>query len=274
MSSASSSSFSRAGKIALGVAGALTVATVAWAAVFDYRRRNDPAFRRKLAKQKQKLDKDVKVKQEIGKTQVEAALKRALALVNAEQVPATPEGKEQFFMEQVALGEQLAARSPEFYVASAISFYKALKVYPAPQELLMIYQKTQPQAVFDLVMELISLDINGAAESAASRREPENEPLLRELNDDVPQPQGQSQAPPPAPSDNGDDSSPSSGGSFVHVETDTVVDKEGDVAAQATETAVVDVPEQVVEQVKEEVEKVVEAEETQGEDPPEPTLAA
>lgn len=48
MSSASSSSFSRAGKIALGVAGALTVATVAWAAVFDYRRRNDPAFRRKL----------------------------------------------------------------------------------------------------------------------------------------------------------------------------------------------------------------------------------
>lgn len=47
---------------------------------------------------------------------------------------------------------------PEFYVAAAIAFFKALKVYPAPHELIMIYQKTQPQAVFELVMELVTLE--------------------------------------------------------------------------------------------------------------------
>lgn len=98
-------------------------------------------------------------------------------------VPVDVEGKEQYFMEQVGMGEQLAARSerqnthsllqvttqtltislsvclgPEFYVAAAIAFFKALKVYPAPHELIMIYQKTQPQAVFELVMELVTLE--------------------------------------------------------------------------------------------------------------------
>ena len=50
------------------------------------------------------------------------------------------------------------ALGPEFYVAAAIAFFKALKVYPAPHELIMIYQKTQPQAVFELVMELVTLE--------------------------------------------------------------------------------------------------------------------
>ena len=48
--------------------------------------------------------------------------------------------------------------APDFYIPSALYFYKALKVYPAPAELAQIYQKTQPPAVFALVMELISLE--------------------------------------------------------------------------------------------------------------------
>lgn len=54
--------------------------------------------------------------------------------------------------------EFMITTGPEFHVASAISFYKALKVYPAPTELAMIYQKTQPASVFALVMELIALE--------------------------------------------------------------------------------------------------------------------
>ena len=53
-------------------------------------------------------------------------------------------------------------------MAAAISFYKALKVYPAPTELIMIYQKTQPPQVFELVMELIQL------ESVPSLRPPDS----------------------------------------------------------------------------------------------------
>ncbi|GAA5935694.1 hypothetical protein JCM3775_003385 [Rhodotorula graminis] len=291
--STSTSSLATGLKIAGAVVGVLSAATVVYAAVWDHRRRHDPAFRRKLAKQQKKLEKVAEVKQEQGKAQVEQALRRALTLVNAEPVPESPEGKEQFFMEQVALGEQLAARSPEFYVASAISFYKALKVYPAPQELLMIYQKTQPPAVFDLVMELISLDLQSSASSSSQQSSgprrseapildladegDDEDKNVQQQNEDEEEIEvgggGASSASASAPrsqattSDNGDESSPSSGGSFVHVETDTVVTPEGDVAAQATETAVVDVPAAVVEAAEGAAEQLAK------EDPPEPVAA-
>ncbi|GAA6016179.1 hypothetical protein JCM11491_003759 [Sporobolomyces phaffii] len=235
MSSAPSTSFNPL-KIALTATSVLAAATVGYAVYFDYRRRNDAVFRKNIQKEYKKVDKKVKHAQEAGKEQIQAALKRAIALANAEPVPTSPEGKEQFFMEQVALAEQLAARSPEFYVAAAISFYKALKVYPAPQELIMIYQKSLPPAVFDLVMELISLDINAAASSSSSApsRGPQisEDPILQELEEGE---KGENQAEKEdeeeievssapaskAPSSTtGSEGSPSSG-SFVHVETDT-----------------------------------------------------
>ncbi|GAA5854171.1 hypothetical protein JCM3766R1_002653 [Sporobolomyces carnicolor] len=187
MSTSTSSSFNPL-KIALTATGVIAAATVSYAVYFDYRRRNDAVFRKNILKEYKKVDKKVKHAQEQGKEQIQAALKRAIALANAEPVPVTAEGKEQFFMEQVALAEQLAARSPEFYVAAAISFYKALKVYPAPQELIMIYQKSLPPAVFDLVMELISLEIHAASSSSSSRttgpsQQIQEEPILQELSE-------------------------------------------------------------------------------------------
>ncbi|GAA5876733.1 hypothetical protein JCM8547_002031 [Rhodosporidiobolus lusitaniae] len=271
-----------AGKVALVVGGLAAVGFTAAAVRFDYKRRNDPQFRKKLLRQHKKLEKVAQKQEEVGKGQVQAALRRAIQLVNAEQVPQTAEGKEQFFMEQVALGEQLAARSPEFYVASAISFYKALKVYPAPQELLMIYQKTQPAAVFDLVMELISLEIADAqagAPSAASLRS--QDPLLEELDAPVAEKEqdedeeeiqiGSSN--PSAPSSTSTDApSPSSGSSFVHVEGEALLSAQGEVEAAEVEATVV--PPEVVEEVKEAVEEVAKELEEKGEiDPPEPTLA-
>jgi hypothetical protein len=130
--------------------------------------------------------------------------------------------------------DALLSPAPEFYVAAAISFYKALKVYPAPQELIMIYQKSLPPAVFDLVMELISLEINAAASSSSSSASARGsqqlrseDPILQELEEGE---KGENQAEKEteeeievskAPSSTtGSDSSPSSG-SFVHVETDT-----------------------------------------------------
>lgn len=37
---------------------------------------------------------------------------------------------------------------PMFYLPAAMSFYRALRVYPSPVELIMIYQKTVPEPVF------------------------------------------------------------------------------------------------------------------------------
>lgn len=54
---------------------------------------------------------------------------------------------------------------------AAICFYKALKVYPAPAELVMVYQKTIPQEVFTLVMGMLSMDVsNSIADSHSLHR--------------------------------------------------------------------------------------------------------
>lgn len=294
MASAPSSSFNPL-KIALTATGVLAAATVGYAVYFDYRRRNDAVFRKNILKEYKKVDKKVKHAQEAGKEQIQAALKRAIALANAEPVPTTAEGKENFFMEQVALAEQLAARSPEFYVAAAISFYKALKVYPAPQELIMIYQKSLPPAVFDLVMELISLEINAAASSSASstaagRGGPQlqEEPILQELeegekgenqaekkDDDLEEEIQVESSNPKAPSSTADsDSSPSSG-SFVHVETDT---NEGEaIKVEVGSTSEEEAPKDAVTEEKKEEEKVEEVTAvpaTASDDPPEEPIAA
>lgn len=190
--------------------------------------------------------------------------------------------------------------APEFYVASAISFYKALKVYPSPQELLMIYQKTQPQPVFDLVMELISLEISDAqasgAFSAGGLRS--EDPLLEEIEAGEKQAQedeeedeeeivvGGSSSGPKSVSSDG--ASPSSGNSsFVHVESSTpaaveksaekVVDSAEEVVAEVVEKveeAVRSVEESVEEKKEEFVQKAAEGiEEAKVEDPEEPVLA-
>jgi len=80
-------------------------------------------------------------------------------------------------MSQVSMGEQLAIKGmslvscsvpvgvnttagPDFHLASAMSFYRALRVYPSPVELIVIYQKTVPEPIFkvDYFPNAIRLD--------------------------------------------------------------------------------------------------------------------
>ena len=46
-----------------------------------------------------------------------------------------------------------------YYNDAVLPFYKALKVYPAPLELIMIYQKTVPEPVFQTVVQLMALEV-------------------------------------------------------------------------------------------------------------------
>lgn len=152
-------------------ASAMAVATIGYAVYFDYKRRNDPAFRKKLRKQSKQSVKAAKKEMKAAAQQENMMIEKAVR--DAAEPGVLPSGvqeKEAFFMEQVATGEALFAQGPAYHVPAAIAFFKALKVYPAPVELVMIYQKAVPKEVFDLIMKLVTRDaaVNGASGSAAA----------------------------------------------------------------------------------------------------------
>ncbi|KAH9811860.1 mitochondrial import receptor subunit [Melampsora americana] len=170
--------------------GSLSVLTagISYCFYFDYKRRNDPVFRKKLLKEQRKLSKQKHTSNKNASREAEEMLAAAVAAVNAEPLPTTIEGKENYFMEQVGMGEMLAGRLPQGAVPAAISFFKAYKVYPSPQELMMIYQRTMPPEVFGIVVEMIKLDVNQtirssqASSSGASRRSaPSGEAIIEEI---------------------------------------------------------------------------------------------
>ncbi|KAJ3373118.1 hypothetical protein GGF31_001105 [Allomyces arbusculus] len=144
---------------------AVAAVGIGYAAFFDYKRRADPSFRRNLRKQRKRVEKK-KTEEGTAKARDVAASGGAAdgleaeieALLN-EPLPTTPEAKEAFFMEQLSKGETLAKNGPEFFKLAAAFFYKALKVYPAPAELVMLYQKTLTEPVFNLVMGFISSEV-------------------------------------------------------------------------------------------------------------------
>ena len=47
-----------------------------------------------------------------------------------------------------------ALKGPDHYVDAAVCFFKALRVYPVPTELIGIYERTQPAEVYALISKL------------------------------------------------------------------------------------------------------------------------
>ncbi|KAH9844112.1 MAS20-domain-containing protein [Rhodofomes roseus] len=155
MSSRVSTVLTVAGVTALG-------GLVAYAVYFDYRRRTDGDFRKRLRKDKKKVKNATQ--SQAGEASASGVgpeeLRAALDKVRDEELPPDPEAKEQYFMTHVGMGEQLCAQGPMFYLPAALSFYRALRVYPSPVELIMIYQKTVPEPVFKIIMELTQQDVS------------------------------------------------------------------------------------------------------------------
>lgn len=117
----------------LTVAGIAVGSLVAYAIYFDYRRRTDVNFRKQLrtwffvtaagfwrcssyalfqGKDKKRVAKSQTSSEASASSGgvEESDLKNALEQVRKEEVPATAEEKEGYFMSQVAMGEQLCAR--------------------------------------------------------------------------------------------------------------------------------------------------------------------
>ncbi|KAJ3863464.1 hypothetical protein EV359DRAFT_73593 [Lentinula novae-zelandiae] len=136
----------------LTIAGIAVLSIAAYAVYFDYKRRNDVEFRKKLKKEKKRVDKSIASSKASLPSSPDAVgvdeLREALEQVKAEQVPISPEQKEAYFMTQVASGEQLSLQGPMFSLPAALAFYRALRVYPSPVELMVIYQKTVPEPIF------------------------------------------------------------------------------------------------------------------------------
>ncbi|KAG0325244.1 hypothetical protein BGZ99_000899 [Dissophora globulifera] len=144
--------------------GVLAVATIGYALYFDSKRRNDPEFRRKLKKERKRVQKLAKEEANKLSTITTQTVEEALASIKDEDFPTSMEEREKFCMEQLSAGESLFTQGPENYGTAAICFYKALKVYPAPAELVMVYQKTIPSEVFALVMGMLSKDVQSKQE--------------------------------------------------------------------------------------------------------------
>lgn len=171
-------------QIVLTSLSVLGVAGIGYAVYFDHRRRTDPAFRKSLRKESKKSSKADKKAAAKRAQQEDGFIQDLLEETRAPGTfPAGVEEREQYFLKYVSQGEQLFAMGADKYLEAAASFFKALKVYPQPVELIMIYQKAVPKEVFDTIMRIVSKDIatgggaEGAAMSAAS---------LDEVDDDAP----------------------------------------------------------------------------------------
>ena len=71
-------------------------------------------------------------------------VKQAVEDANDEGFPRDPEETEGYFMQEVAKGEGMCTDGSD-PVDAALCFYRALKVYPQPRELISIYDKTVPK---------------------------------------------------------------------------------------------------------------------------------
>ncbi|KAJ2753369.1 mitochondrial import receptor subunit tom20, partial [Coemansia nantahalensis] len=149
-----------AAKIAAAVSVTAVVAGLGYVFYFDYKRRNDPKFRRRLRKDRKRAAKAVdRPASEPSLDEINAAALELLDVLGATKLPDSPAEKEAFFMEHISKGEALCSAGPGQHAAAACSFYQALRVYPNPVELVMIYQKTTPEPVFKMVMAMMAQEV-------------------------------------------------------------------------------------------------------------------
>lgn len=130
--------------VAIATTGLIASAAVAYAIYFDHRRRSDPNFRRHLKRQHKKVSRLDEESALAAEREQKDRVKQAVQEANEEGFERDPEKTEQYFMQQVALGEQMCTDGSD-PVEAALCFYRALKVYPQPGELVGIYDKTVPK---------------------------------------------------------------------------------------------------------------------------------
>jgi len=137
--------------------GTLATGFIAYAVYFDHKRRTDPNFRKSLKKEAKRQARAAKEEAEAHTVRQRQAIRAAVAEAKEEGFPSDVEEREAYFMQEVARGEGLSGEGTD-NVEAALCFYKALKVYPQPSDLITIYDKTVPKPVLDILAEMIAAD--------------------------------------------------------------------------------------------------------------------
>jgi import receptor subunit TOM20 len=130
--------------ILLASTGVIVSASLAYALYFDHKRRSDPDFRKNLKKQQKKISRQNEEASKAAERSQKDKIRRVVDEANEEGFPKDPEETESYFMQEVARGEGMCQDGSD-PVEAALCFYRALKVYPQPRELISIYDKTVPK---------------------------------------------------------------------------------------------------------------------------------
>lgn len=93
--------------IVLATVGTLATAALAYAVYFDHKRRSDPDFRRKLKKQQKQVSKAAKEEAVAAEKGQKEKIQAVVDEANEEGFPKDPEKTEEYFMTEVARGEQM-----------------------------------------------------------------------------------------------------------------------------------------------------------------------
>ncbi|ETI21405.1 hypothetical protein G647_07752 [Cladophialophora carrionii CBS 160.54] len=139
--------------------GTVVTGLIAYAVYFDYRRRNDPEFRKALKRESRRQARLAKEEAEVQGKQKREDIKAAVQEAIEEGFPTDIEEKEAFFMQQIAQGEALAGDGSDT-IGAALCFYKGLKVYPEPQSLIGIYDNTVPKDILEILAVMVAQDKN------------------------------------------------------------------------------------------------------------------
>lgn len=91
-------------------AGTIITGLLAYAAYFDYKRRNDPNFRKQLKKESKRTERQAKEEAEAQGAEQKKAIREAVERANDEGFPKDPEEVEAYFMQEVAQGEGMVQK--------------------------------------------------------------------------------------------------------------------------------------------------------------------
>ncbi|KAJ3326802.1 hypothetical protein HDU76_012636 [Blyttiomyces sp. JEL0837] len=142
------------------VAAGCAVFAIGYLIYFDQRRQRDPAFRKRLRKDRLAAAKAYAEDEKRAMDNVNATVKAAMDAmgIDDDKIPTTEEERRIYLQRQLQLGEQFLNKGPSHYQAAATCLHRALRVYPDPLKLLMAFQETVPAPVLEIVLALMATE--------------------------------------------------------------------------------------------------------------------
>jgi import receptor subunit TOM20 len=145
--------------------GTAATLALAYAVYFDHRRRHDPEFRKALKREARRSAKAQRQEAAASKAEERKRIKQVVADMEASGIPTPDTDMERFFLDEVSQGE---AMCNDDHFAAAACFYRAMKVYPQPKEMMGVYDRTVPKPVLDILAEIIAADPKLVAKTSGS----------------------------------------------------------------------------------------------------------